>query len=344
MKKRKMIFLGIAILVALLFVDQCTSVNLSSALMMKREFKEYKYLKDGVASENYEIARVSVNPYLTLTYDMDNNFFLLDDIDGIKKIDAKGNEKMYVQQRNVDLPFRTPYAFNDNLVFDFTKETMEPMPFQEIVFPEERTEDEWLILFESYYNKSSVVVYGDELVDQEHDFDPIYMKIGENWILMYLHSFFYFQKDEIDRNTFDQYAQKCHELILLKDMEKKVHSGWITRQDYGKEQVENHFSYSSQAIKTLAFQKDFIYETIVYTPIPIVIAGTGYYRLMKGGESLRFKENGLKNVFAKTNSYLYHFLVPTKFEEKCEVSFLKLGYPSNINESGSKGWYVVRRK
>ncbi len=337
-----MIFLGI--LFFLVIVDQFTPINLSSALFVKREFAEYKYLKDGVSSKKYEIVRVSDNAYLTLTYDRENNFFLLNDVDGIKKIDANGNEKMYVQQRNVDLPYRTPYAFNDSLVFDFTKEIMNPEPFQEIIFPENKSEDDWIALFENYYNQADIVIYGDPLVSQESDYSPIYMKIGDKWILMYLHGYFFFRKDVNDQNEFDHYASKCNQLVLLKDVEKNVLSEWLTRQDYQKGQVEDGFSYSPQVIKTLAFQKDFVDETITYTPIPIVIAGTGYYRLLKDGESISFKENGLKMPFAKANNFLYYFSVPKKFEGKCKVSFLKLGYPTNSNESGSKGWYVIRQK
>ena len=339
-----MIYLGIAILMALLFVDQCTSVNLSNALFLKREFSEFKYLKDSVASKNYEIVRVSENGYLTLTYDLINNFFLLNDRDGIKKVDVNGHVKMYVKERNVDLPYRTPYAFSDSLVFDFTKKEMNPEPFSEIIFPEKKSAEEWIVWFESYYNQASVVIYGDQLVDQDHDFYPIYMKIGGKWVLMYLHGYFYFHKDGNNQNTFESYASKGSQLILLKDVEKKVRSGWITCQDCDNGQVEKSFEYSPHKINTLAFQKDFVYETIVYTPIPIVIAGTAYYSLEKDGEFINFKENALKPIFSNSQSYLYYFSVPTKFEPQCEVSFLKLGYPTNINESGSKGWYVIRRK
>ena len=339
-----MIFLGMVVLVALLWVDQCTSVNLSSALRMKREFETYKYLKDGVASEHYKIVRVSDNAYLTLTYDRANNFFLLDDVDGIKKIDAEGEEKMYVRLKNVDLPYRTPYAFNDSLVFDFTKEAMNPEPFKEIIFPENKSAEEWIALFESYYSQANIVIYGDRLVDQAHDFYPIYMKIADNWVLMYLHDYYYFQMDENKQRYLEQYPFKYTPLVLLKDENNKVFSGWITRQDEYKGCLEEKFEYSPQKINTLAFHKDFVYEEIIYTPIPILFAGTAYYSLEKGGESIRFKENAIKQVFSKSQSYLYYFGVPKKYESQCKISFLKLGYPSNINESGSKGWYVVRRK
>ncbi len=343
MSKRKMITWSVTLLVALLVVEQFTSVNLFSVLFMKKEFESYKYLKDGVGSAHYEVVRVSENSYLTLTYDRTNNFFLLDDIDGIKKIDAKGEVKMFVSWRKVDLPSRTAYAFNDSLVFDFTQEEMKPTPFSEIIFPEKRSAEEWIALFESYYRQASIVIYGDKLVSQKHDFYPIYMKINGDWVLMYLHDYFYFQLDENKQRNFEPYPRKYNQLILLEDAANKVLSGWITQEEYNG-QLEETLEYVPQKIKTLAFHKDCVSETIIYTPIPRVLAGTGYYHLNKGDEVIKFKENGLKLSFTKPKSYLYHFTVPKENESQCKISFLKLGYPTNANKSGSKGWYVIRRK
>lgn len=89
MKTYQIVILVFIVLI-FLFLDRCTSVNIStSSLFQNSKYNNFKYLKDGVSSENYEILRLENTNYPIL-YDTLQNTFYINCGDGICKIDGDG--------------------------------------------------------------------------------------------------------------------------------------------------------------------------------------------------------------------------------------------------------------
>ncbi len=171
-------------------------------------------------------------------------------------------------------------------------------------------------------------------------------------MLLYMTRYCYISGYTGDENFIEGYPAKYDRLIFLKDEIKKRYSDASstevseTKTEFPYGFVENKMNYPKEKIKTLFFQKTTIYDRLAYISIPIAIGGTAYYRMQKGNDQIKFKENAIKSIlpFTSVKSYLRHLSVPIAHQDKCNISFLRLDYPSNINESGSKGLYIVKKK
>jgi len=351
MKKDTRYLIGICLLI--MFLESFTTLNILSTITFNtKKFKTYKYLKEGVSSEQYVIERISDASNQTLLYDTLNNTFMVSNIVNLKIIDKFGeiiNDIKLTDEINV--PFRTHYAFGDTFLYDLSLNELKKEYFKEVIKPpKDMSSNEWIDIFKNYYDKASIVIYGNSLTSKENK--RIFFKVDADWILLYMGGRYHLKGDWWSEHTFKGYPAKYNKLILLKDQQNKLYADFQdttdaqVRRNYGRRFDEKRLKYKALKIKQQAFRKKIIYETIVYTSIPSSVGGTAYYSLKKGKDIIYLKENAVRPVFflSKVDNYLESYSIPQKFNDKSDISFLKCVYPSNINSSGSKGLYLVKKK
>ncbi len=342
MKFKLMTYFILSILL-ILFLEQCSIINvLSPPIFKKAAYDTYPYLKEGVVSENYEIRYIS-SPYKAfITYDSKHNYFFIAQ-EPYRKIDHNGVEKIKIEfNGQLDNPLFTHYVFDKKGVYDFSKDTVKKENFSKIINADYSMKaKEWNSLFKEYYRKAQVVVYGN---DMDYKYYPIYLKINNLWILLLTSSYDGINQDYSTGISFDGYPAKFNKMILLKSAQTKDFSNGLTQLNTKAEEYSLNYPKNFK-IKRLFYKKEMVAENFPYTSIPQEYSGTAYYRLKTGGDTLKFKEKALKHCLRiSIKTYLNWFVLPKKYIQNTEVSFLELRYPHNINESGSNGLYIVKKK
>lgn len=215
-----MVYIILAVLL-ILFLEQCTIVNVFSPPFFKKtKYDSYSYLKDGVESENYKIEYIS-NPYTAfITYDSTNNYFFIAQA-SYRKIDRNGIEKIKIDyHEHLDNPLFTHYLFDKEGVYDFSKEKVEKEKFNEIINADYSLKTkEWEKLFSEYYQKAQVVVYGDNM---DYEYYPAYLKINNKWILFHTPSYNKINKEYDLGIYFEGYPAKFNKMVLLKAPQQKA--------------------------------------------------------------------------------------------------------------------------
>ncbi len=366
--KTYQIILLVLIVLTFLFLDRCTSVNISTSPLFKNpKYNSFKYLKDGVSSENYETIRLEKARYPIL-YDTIQNTFYVNCGNGICKIDGDGNiilrDSIFKDEANslVDFANHSYYVFTKDAVYDYSQKEVRPEKMASIVNENnDMAPEEWESTFAKLYAEAQVVIYeSDRYTYEKCNCYPIYFKIGEKWTLMYTDkNDFRSTLTDIDmesyigRADFKEYLPKYNGLIALRDNSHKMYSDKMNTSDeflktyYTVHMKEENFKYESEdKLKTLFFQKQNVYSEAAYTSIPLAFGGIAYYELSLGKESLYFKENASKDsgLASSLNSNLYFFEIPAKFRNQTEVRFLDFRAPSNVFLSGSEDLYIIRRK
>ncbi|WP_159023953.1 hypothetical protein [Formosa sp. L2A11] len=339
----------ILILVLLVFVQQCSTINLIPDFVLKKS--DYKYLSAGVSSKNFVLDKISDKTYMYITYDSVRNYFIVDDSYNKIKISAEGDVLINIQHPSGDLPYKSHYVFTDSTVCDLSKNSLEFEPFYKKINSETDTLDtKWITLFEDYYNKATTVIYSNN--------DYIYLKIKAGWVALQLANDYYFEGDNISEITFKNYPAKFEKLIFLKDNASNTYSDWMSHSGSSADKMypdedlkyfnypEKGLKYVSNKIKTIDFKKTKSAENYTYTPIIAQFQGVGYYKLKIGEEYIRFKENAFKYpfMFFHSDAYLNLYTIPKKFESKTKLSFIKYSFPTNQNESKSQGLYLLKKK
>lgn len=347
-KKRKKILILVIILV---FIQQCSMINLIPSFVLNKS--DYRYLSEGVSSENYTIEKISDAGYSIITYDTINNYFIVDTNFYQIKISAEGDSITSI--KSGFLPYKTHFVFADSTAHDFSKQKVEAEPFYQIINSQEEKmeKDDWISLFEAYYNKASTVIYSND--------ELIYLKINEGWVALHMPIGYFLGGNYFSERTFENYPgkyAKYNKLIFLKDNKSNTYSDWLSHSGsvldklYPDERLklytypEKALDYPNDKIEKISFHKTDVSETVTYTSIIAQFQGIGYYKLKKENEYVRFKENADKYpfLFFSSDGYLNHYSVPEKFKTKTNVSFIVYSYPSNQNESESQGIYIVKKK
>jgi len=282
---------------------------------------------------------------------------LIDGNDGeVIKLDLNGEEIARVQRGDFELEYRTHFAFTENGVCDFSTDNIKVSDFSRVIkASKELTIEKWKVLFESYYDEASVVIYEDfETLEYQ---SPIYFKIDDEWILLQI--FHYdLENGETFESLLNNYPPKYNRLIFLKDMnvltysDLNAHTGSRLdkkyRNDFMHEPVylEDELDYRDERIEKLAFIKRSVSDRLAYVGLVSRFVGDGYYRLSKDSDTLKFKENAFKDPFIlyQSDGYLNHFTLPLYVQSKKDVSFIKYSFPTNQNESNSQGVYLLKRK
>jgi hypothetical protein len=350
------------IIIALLIVfllQQCTPINITSASAFRSsKFDTYKYLKDGVESENYVMQQLSGHFSPSVTYQAEHNFFILESINSIKnkavfcftKLDSNGNELVTISsEEQMELPEFTHYVFSQTGIYDLSKKEVKEEPFKEIVNQDRLLEPKaWIKLFDEYYKAAQVVIFGGELSNKNNKGFPVYFRIEGQWIKLFTKENELRAYDDEDalKHNYKGYPAKFTRTFVLKDPRQKTFSnGESEGMIYEKNMYNYSFKYSHKSkIKSLHFNKELVYDNIAYTTIPILFGGIAYYRLKINGDVLYFKESAIKPLFLPLQNHFHWYILPDAYFKNSDVSFLELKYPSNLNESGSNGLYIIKRK
>ncbi len=353
-KKNAKMILGCFLL--LVFIQKCTTINITSAsLFMKKEYESYNYLKEGINSENSQILKISDSPYNSIAYDEIGNFFIIYGDERIRKINSFGEEEFSVNKSDsISYANLGSYVFTESEVYDLTQKKVKGEEIKQVIdFTKKKLSiDGFFKLMQTYYNKASVVIYANVETFGAKNY-KVYLKIENDWLGIYIsqnksHGINFYPSGEIVK----RYPEKLKKLIFLKN---PVNNRYSTRSS-GNESfssvpdrvvltMENKLEYPKYgAIKTSFYQKENTYGTIAYTSIPMSFIGTSYLRLKIDKEVFKFKEKGIKSIgfISKAKHYLSYYVLSKAYTEKSEVSFLKLFYPTNSYESGSKGLYIIK--
>jgi len=137
-------------------------------------------------------------------------------------------------------------------------------------------------------------------------------------------------------------------LVYLRDYENKRYSyygGWSELRAH--EVIYKSDDKPGSTINTIFFRKEWVSETInagyFDTFIPRSFIGTGYFQLEKEDEVLKFKNTMLKSSLSqKEYATVYHLVIPERFRNKTEVSFIMFKPVGNYADGA--GTYIVKRK
>ena len=321
---------------------QCTPINVFTVSKRKKSvYEKYPYLKYGVESENYIIKYIS-NPYKAfITYDTKNNYFFIAE-PPYTKISKEGIIAFQIENKEyMDNPLFTHYVFDKEGVFDFSKKKLEKESFDTVINPDYSMSFlEWKSLFNDYYKKAEFVVYGNSL---DYKYYPVYLKVNNKWILFLSSSYDGFNQT-YQGIVLEGYPAKFDKMILLKANYKNKFSDGLNFYDTKSKGI-SEFYPKNLKIKKLYFYKELVSEHFPYTSIPQEFSGTAYYNIKINKDTLKFKENALKNCLGfRLRTYLYWYILPQKYLKNSKVSFLAYRYPHNINESGSNGLYIIKHK
>ena len=353
------LFLALPLAAILLVVERFTPVNLASpAFLRPADYDAFPLLKDGAASEAYELAFLS-DPYSAkITYSPEGNFFLVQDRH-FRKLDGAGKEVFSVEQDGilVNPPF-SHFIVGPSGVYDLSRDPVTKESFTQVLNADpERTftKESWRRVFEQAYGKAEIVVHGD--LSRDSNKYMTYFKIGDDWVLLHTAG----REIEIDHDydfgiRFKGYPAKFDRMILLRDVQRGLFShdsGDIredslrvsSRQDDFYDLPERGLRYRRDvSLETLFFRKQAVSAEVAYTSLPITLKGRADYRLRIGGDALSFWEIAVRPVFASLDTNLNLFVLPEVYRDRSQVVFLEFRPGNNIDTAGSDGLYVIRRK
>lgn len=342
-------FSAIGLLAFLAFIETFTVTNLLfPSFLNKPEYATYPLLKDGVGSDNYEVSFIFDSYAAKITYSPSGNFFMIED-HFYRKFDAQGNQVAELPDAHewINPPF-SPYLISTNGIYDFTETVPHKAPFMRILNDDGRTrftKERWQELFDSFYEKSDVVLYGEP--DSGTSRYPAYFKADRGWIVLYTTRSHIEIDDDYELGvSFAGYPAKYERMVLLKDPHAGVYSLDNYRLRDGIWTVdEDDFTYPmGYGVEILSFRKEYVSSEIAYTPIPIVYNGPGIYQIKAGNEVLNFQETAIRAIGSRASSNMTRFVLPEQYFGNTNVSFLEFRPGNNFDTSGSDGLYIIREK
>ncbi len=359
---KKIIYsLIICALLVLLFLDRCTTHNITTNDFFRPKcYKNFKSLMEKPQSKNYEILPVTGS--FPILFDSISNEYYLSNNQGLTKYNHLGNviisddlaKEKYTSV--FDFVNFIPYVFAEKGVYDFSGKKLVYTEFSQILNSKNEIKDsDFKILFEKYYKDAEMAVY-----DTNRNFDylaenyPMYFKIKNNWILLFSqkgdYRFTHSGSNDAENDTIGQidflnfpakFAGK--RLIVLKNQKNGIYStkqiGEKIDDDYLKMYStqllkEQKFNYqSSNSIELLSRKKDEYYFTGSYFDLPEWFSpsfiNTAYYQVTYNNENLFFKEKAIKYFKdSKCKNDLYLYELPKHLRTKSKVAFLD--YAINI--------------
>lgn len=368
MKKATVILFVISVLI-LLFVDRCTTINLTTAdIFRPSNYNDFKELPKRPQSQNYEI--VPAQGDFPLLYNSSQNEFYLSNGKGLTKYDGAGNliftndlsHEEYTS--TFDFSNFVPYVFAKNGVYDYSGEKLVYSRFSEILNANNEMDDkDFKSIFESHYKNAELVIYdNDRNIESGRDCLPMYFMSKGKWILIFTqkgdYRFTHQGNGDIDNDTIGKidflgfpakFADKG--LMVLKDSKNGIYS--INK--FGREKInddylntfytqilkERKMDYQTDdEIKLLSHRKEEYYSTGNIFSLPSWVSpsfmNTGYFKLTYRGENIFFKEKAIK-LFSdpKVQNDLYLFELPKKSRSRSKIAFVlyELNVGGYMNDS-----------
>jgi len=340
-------------LFVLLFLDKCTSRNIST-MFNSSEFYKYPELAENPSSASYEIRRISQDIYTTVTYDSAHRFFIVSVRDSLLKLDAGGRELYHLELPDVKLERYSYYAMDSSGVYDFSETNLNHQPIKQVLnLDQKMNAQDWQHHFDDFYQRAEVVIYGTNNFYQ--DLEPIYFKIKNEWTVLILKQYDdrWDDFDQISGVKFKGYPAKFNSMYLLKDQKKGEYTDLERTSDsylktyYTVKIKESELKYPVDRTPVLlSYKKEGVQSYAAYISLPVSWSIKAGYELLVGQEKIRFKVDAVQDVgFSKPiESYLTQYQVPEVFATQTDVSFLKYAFPSNGPESINNGLYILSKK
>lgn len=345
-------------LLSLLFVDRCTTINLSTAsIFQTKDYQNFKTLMGRPGSVNYEI--VPVKGYFPVLYDSIRNEFYVANNQGLTKFDSLGNilfsneieKEKWTSVHNFSN--FTPFVFAEKGVYDFSGEQLKYSAFTRIQNADDALSPaDFKGLIEANYKEAELVIYGQDLqVDTAKYAYPIYFNIEGNWQLLFApqdeyrfshQNSQYSGKDIIGQIDLENFPAKLgnQKLIVLKDQSSGRYStpqrGEIMDDNnlktyYSQILAEQKLNYkTADKIKLLSRKKEEYYSTGSFLDLPDWVSpsftNTGYFQLKYRYENIYIKETVMKYFGeSKIKNELFLYELPRNLRKKSRVAFLHYG-------------------
>lgn len=346
------------ILLSLLFVDRCTTINLTtSTIFQPRSYKNFKSLSERPTSEHYEI--VPVKAYFPILFDSIRSEFYVANNQGLTKYDSIGNilfsqeieKEKFTSVHNFSN--FTPFVFSQKGVYDFSGEQLKYSAFTNIQNADNSlTPSEFKVFIEKYYKEADFAIFDQDLeVEQAKYAFPMYFYIKGNWYLLFApqdefrfshQNSNYSGKDIFGQIDLENFPAKLgnKKLLVLKDELARRYSstqrGEVIDDGYldkytSQILAEKKFNYNtSDKIKLLSRTKKDYYSSGSILDLPHWVQpsfmNTGYFQLKYKNEKLYFKETVMKyfgESIIKDELFLYE--LPKTLRKKSRVAFLHYG-------------------
>lgn len=354
--KKAAIILSVAAIMVLLFIDRCTTINLTTADVFRpSSYQYFKTLVEKPQSKNYEI--IPARGSFPILYDHLKNEFYLANGQGLTKYDASGNmilsnDLSHEKYTSVfDFSNFVPFVFAKNGVYDYSEKKIMYTKFSEILNSNNEMDDvDFRSIFEMYYRNAELVIYENgRNVSRENDHFPMYFKINNRWLLMFSqkgdYRFSHQGNNDIENDTIGQidflgfpakFADK--RLMVLKD----ATNGIFSISKLGMEAISDKYldTYFTQILKErkedyqtddkfklLSYKKEDYYSSGNIFSLPKWVSPsfmlTGYFELTYQNENLYFKEKAIKRSGeTKIQNELSIYELPKKFRTRSKVAFL----------------------
>jgi len=355
MKKFAVIILIISLLF-LLFLDRCTTINVTTAdIFRPKSYQYFKELPQKPQSENFEI--VPALGTFPILYNSSQNEFYIKHGQGLTKYDSAGNviisndlaKEKYTSM--FDFANFVPYVFAEKGVYDYSGKRLVYSQFSKIINANnELNNQEFKSIFEDNYRKANLVIYDtDRNIEYGRECFPMYFQSDNQWILMFSqkgdYRFSHQGNSEIKTDTIGQidflgFPAKFsnQRLMVLKDFQNGIYS----INQIGKERIDDQYlnTYYTQIlkekkldyqtddeIKLLSRKKEQYHEMGNPFSLPKWISpsfiNTAFFRLTYQKEKLFLKAQAVKysdNRTVQNDMYLYE--LPKNLRSKSKLSFL----------------------
>lgn len=345
----------VLLVLTVVYLQTCTGVDFAERFN-KFDAAAYRSLRQGIHSENYELAKIDEATSCVIAYDSVHKYFLVTNNTCWYKIDASGQIVYRFERLQNGSTLRSedgfaapllPYLFDTTGLLDMSLDTPGRVSYTSIINADGKADFQpW---FDDLYKDADVVVYGPTSDDSQRR--SIYIKKHNQWTLLYGPAMDARFKEEGDFTGYrmEGYPARGQRLIMLKEAEGKRYSNLVgnTEQQLregGEPLEELNWVYPSAAVKTLASKKKGVFSHYAYSPLPSSLRYDAAYSIPVGGEELIFWAEATKDVGAgkSLQTYLQWYRLPVPLGGETAVSFVKYGFP--VMQAEDNGLFVVRRR
>lgn len=338
---------GILLVLLLFGLERCTTLNIASPVFLRSQALDAApILKDLTGTARYDVSHVG-DPYQAfITYDPKGDFFLTHGRE-VLKFDNLGRKTFaFPMTGESELPRASHFIVMREAVYDLSRPQPVPEPIVQVINGDEDrnyTFESWHRIYSDAYARADRVIQADFLPGLHKQ--PSFMRIDGKWVLFYTSSSNpSLDVDRVQGVTIKDFPPKMDRTILLKDPARGRYAAGIQGAgDDGKSLAEAALNYRPLGqLERLRFDKTYVSEYFTYTPIPALLAGPAWHRLVIGDEEMTFRETGVREVFGAFESKLRWYILPEPYSAKTAISFLAFRPLNNLDTEGSDGLYIIR--
>lgn len=319
-------------------------------------------LSKPLLSGAYQIENVAGGTWNEILYNPTHDFYTIAQNQRIFKINNKGDVVYELDMNEMDphkmpdfMDFHNPSNFVISWygVYDLSKDKPYLEKFETILNEDESMEwTEWDLAFGNQYNNADVVLWGFRKSFGRKTY-PCYFRKNGKWTVLYS---FKGQAQTITHGNYVKFRvnkiyipDKMDRQYLLKDENLGTYSNY---NNYDKEfdlsdWPEAKLQYEPRAsVETTSFKKEESRDA-PYSNKPIEISGTAVNKLTIADSQFIFRSKAIEGTKFRNfplQNFFNLFEIPSKYKTENSLSFLYYKYPSNWNEDGLSGVYVIKKK